>query len=850
MLAQLDAAARATAAAKSARVNNGDDDDDDDVDDLLDLTDYPIHTADPIVFRLARAALRDHIAHTPQAAALVDELASLCISLGDLTALPTSGRWGDAWSADVDVFELRDRLIAAILKRIDVGAVLIESGALAAHPACAVIRGALTPELIRPSWHSELPSRVADAVVGEPEHALAALADTDDREGVAALLRWLKDQSELEETRAFAAAGFRGESLEQRLWPSVEAAARALGRPPSVLVIGGVGWTARQLAPLAARVALLQPNELLAQAAAERCVAARVAVLRTVDAAAAAAFDFVVLAGWSAHNLLGRMLQLVGVFRGRSDVTVVPRVLEIEATLALQDTLQDVCGIDFQTALSPLLGMSWTTPRAVSRHPTDAQRVPLAGSTVRVATLDVLEFAAVRDRAVEFPLGGAARREFNSVVWTTRALGVVLNESAQAVRHSDASGLAAGALRFHATRDHVWFDHGSVRPRAGERALACPWATQFVAAWHFQMLRDTVRNEAFRDALRDAARGRRVMDAGAGPTALLSLLAVQSGAVSCTAVEIVPHIFRLARRCVQLVAAPADAARIALHNDDALHFAAQPDAPRAELLVAELLDAAGVGEHYIAVVRGAREQHLLAPEARVMPARLRLVAQPIELLAAHVLESELLAAAILSADANVGQYAGVRFDGSDGVAAGRAWRALAEPVRAFDIDLERGSLDMPLEADVAFAVAHDGRCNAVVWWFEAWLDREGTHRLTNAPGARITHWAQAAALLPETPLARGTTLTLHARTDGKTVRWLTGGPAAPSPPSDQLDAWRAAEKRCELARTALADLTAACATDTTRLAKLQRAALALCAQPRAFGVDIDAVPWIKKQFFT
>jgi predicted RNA methylase len=826
--------------------------DDDDEASINLLTDFPIHAADPIVFRLARNSLREHIAHTAQARTLIDELAALCEALHGLTSLSASdGVWSASWHADADVFALRDRLIAAILKRIDVGAVLMESGALADYPAVAAIRGILTPELLRPSWHSELPSLVADSLRGDsaPVAALCEHVGSDDREAVTALMRWLHDQSELEEARSFAAAGFRGEAVERRLWPAVDAAVRARSSPPSVLVIGGAGWTARRLLPLAAKVSLLQPNSLLAQAAAERCEAARVPVLRTVDADVARQFDFVVLVGWSANNFVGRMLQLLAPFQGRADVTVVPRTVRLEATLALQDTLQDVCGIDFQTALSPLMGMSWTSARAVSRHPTDAQRTRF--STTTVAEIDVLQFVPLRRLPVEFELAGVS--EVNCVVLTARAIdagvAVVLSESAQAVRHTDVSGRAAFALQFHATREHVWFDHGSL-PRADERLLACPWATQFVAAWHFQMLRDAARNEAFRDALRQSAAGRCVIDAGAGPTGLLSLFAVQSGASACTAIEIVPHIFRLAQRCVKSVLAPADAARIALYNDDALHFTRR--VPQADLLVAELLDAAGVGEHYIAVVRGARAQNLLAPDARIMPARLRLYARPIELCAAAVLDSELLAAAILSADSSLGQYAGIRFDGSDGLAEGSGWRALAAPELAFDIDFERDSLEMPLECDVTFPLASDGRCNAVMWWFEAWLDRDGAHRVTNAPGARITHWAQAAALLPETRAARGASLTLQARTDGKTVRWLMPQVAACAvpAPSDLLDTWRAAEKRCEMARTALGDLTAACATDTSRLAKLQRAALAIIAQPRAFGVDGDAVPWLKKQFFS
>lgn len=833
-------------------------DDDDDDDDVFDLSEFPIHASDPTVYRLARAALQSQWLHSPQAATLLSDLHRLIACSYTLTRpCDEHNSWQCAWHAvDGNVFELRERIVAHTLKRLDVGLVLLSSADLPEEFArfAASVSEVLAPELIRPSWNPQLTSRVLESVptgfaqLADTVDALTAFAGAD-REHVRLLTHWLSQQSALDEVRAFAATEFRGASIERRLWPSIESAVRARSTPPSVLVVGGIGWTARQLVPLCSKVTLWQSNALLAAAALERCnSASSVTVLNTLDPTGAKAFDMVVLVGWHQHGLVGRMLQLVSLFDGRDDVTVLPRTLHVSASLALQDTLQDVCGIDFQLALSPLMGLGETTSSAVSRHPTDAPHVVVSAES-NVCVLNVHKFAAVRRRAIELELLGDAS-ELNCVVWSTRTDdGVLLNESVQLLRHVQVSGRPLFTIEFNATRNHVWFDDVPLSPDVA--VFSCPWATQFVAQWHFQMLRDSVRNEAFNEAIRRRVAGRRVLDAGAGPTALLSQFAARGGAAHCTAIEIVPHVYRLAQRCIETSRLTE---RIELHNADAMLFAAPAEAARADMLVAELLDAAGVGEHFVAVVRSAR-QRLLGEHAAVMPARLRLIAQPIELGSARVLESELLSAAVLSADAGAGQYAGIRFDGSDGVTqASGAWRALAPEQTVFDFDFERDSLEMPVDRVVEFVVtANVGSCNAVMWWFDAWLDRDGERCVTNAPSAaRVTHWAQAAALLPTRQYVAGQTIALAARSDGKTVRWTSADSCSNSVAGgEMLDMWRQAERRCDLARRALSDVVAGeCASDAARLATLQRAALAVCAQPELFGVDIESLCWLKKSLFS
>ena len=76
-----------------------------------------------------------------------------------------------------------------------------------------------------------------------------------------------------------------------------------------------------------------------------------------------------------------------------------------------------------------------------------------------------------------------------------------------------------------------------------------------VERWHFKMLNDRARNEAYRTAIERAVSRasvpvHSVLDIGAG-TALLSMMAVASGAVRAYAVEVTPEMARVAREAVQ-----------------------------------------------------------------------------------------------------------------------------------------------------------------------------------------------------------------------------------------------------------------------------------------------------------
>ena len=208
------------------------------------------------------------------------------------------------------------------------------------------------------------------------------------------------------------------------------------------------------------------------------------------------------------------------------------------------------------------------------------------------------------------------------------------------------------------------------------------------------------------------------------------------------------------------------------------HTAAMPEheRPHAPLLMAELMDSGALGEGLLPLAYEARVSGLLAPDAQILPCRLRVWAfvaelracgtalDGCELIASHLggtrtLHSQQQAVAMLHSQPHSQPQA---------VAARAPWISLA-PWRAYHEMKSYASIDLPsseytplspealvldaalgqpppADGSLRLAALCAGRANAVIWTWEVDLDETGAS-LTNAPRAPKTHWRQAAHLL-------------------------------------------------------------------------------------------------------
>jgi type II protein arginine methyltransferase len=136
-----------------------------------------------------------------------------------------------------------------------------------------------------------------------------------------------------------------------------------------------------------------------------------------------------------------------------------------------------------------------------------------------------------------------------------------------------------------------------------------------VPAWHFAMINDKPRNDAYQAAIARAAPGKRVLDIGTG-TGLLAMMAAKAGAAGVTSCEAVAVIAERARYII---------ARNGLHNRIAVLARHSTElavggeiGSRAQVLITETFSSDLLSEGVLATVEHAHA-HLLTPDATVIP---------------------------------------------------------------------------------------------------------------------------------------------------------------------------------------------------------------------------------------
>lgn len=137
-----------------------------------------------------------------------------------------------------------------------------------------------------------------------------------------------------------------------------------------------------------------------------------------------------------------------------------------------------------------------------------------------------------------------------------------------------------------------------------------------VPPWHFAMMGDSPRNDAYEAAINRAVSGKRVLDIGTG-SGLLAMMAARAGAASVTTCEAVPLI---ASRARDIVAANGLSGQIDVINKRSTDLALGAGiAERAQVLIAEVFSGDLIGEGILPTVEHAHQQ-LLSPDAVVVPA--------------------------------------------------------------------------------------------------------------------------------------------------------------------------------------------------------------------------------------
>lgn len=291
---------------------------------------------------------------------------------------------------------------------------------------------------------------------------------------------------------------------------------------------------------------------------------------------------------------------------------------------------------------------------------------------------------------------------------------------------------------------------------AAIRAIHRHALSSVVPRWHFPMVHDTRRNDAYRDALRRAVRPHHhVLEIGTG-SGLLSMLAAQAGARRVTSCEMVPAIAGRARR---VIARNGFADRISVIPARSQDLEIGRDLAEAgDLLVSEIVGNDFVNEGALAAIADAKAR-LLNSDAAIIPARGRI-------------RAALAGGADLRPLLSLGRYEGLDLTPFDALApallpvpAGIRLEALSLPFDVFVFDFIRSDGFRPEQLLFDVPATAAGRAYGVIQWIA--LDLDDEIRFENAPfSENRSHWEPTLFSFPHPiDVLPGTRLRLRALHD-------------------------------------------------------------------------------------
>lgn len=247
--------------------------------------------------------------------------------------------------------------------------------------------------------------------------------------------------------------------------------------------------------------------------------------------------------------------------------------------------------------------------------------------------------------------------------------------------------------------------------------------------WHFVMMLDDIRNQAYQDAIARAVRPEmKVLDIGSG-SGLLAMMSARAGARDVHSCEMNPAIADVAKKIVRK---NGYAEQVTIHTCNSAKLDAEADlGGKADLVVSEIIGKDLVCEHVLPSLRDAR-QRLAKPDAQFIPC-----GGEIRVALAYLPRIE---------DRKVGEICG--FDLSEFNTLAPAYDTVQVRDPSLAVRGEAASLfafdftsDKPHQESASIdLIATGGPVNGVIQWFRLQLDAEGTFE--NPPGPHSSRsWA-------------------------------------------------------------------------------------------------------------
>jgi type II protein arginine methyltransferase len=262
-----------------------------------------------------------------------------------------------------------------------------------------------------------------------------------------------------------------------------------------------------------------------------------------------------------------------------------------------------------------------------------------------------------------------------------------------------------------------------------------------VPGWHFAMMGDKQRNDAYEAAIGRVAKGRRVLDIGTG-AGLLAMMAARAGAASVTTCEAVPLI---AERAREIIALNGLADRITVVPRRSTELALGVGiTQRAEVLISEVFSSGLLHEHVLSTIEHAH-QHLLTRNSIIIPAAASAMGY---LIGGPVIENMLFVGETNGFDLSpFNDFAppnlAVMLDGVP-------HDVLSDDIELLRFDLMKTRMYPMGSRPLSITATRAGTCTGMLQWIKLELDDQ--NRYENRPSAAAhssVHWTQILYRFPK-----------------------------------------------------------------------------------------------------
>ncbi|KAG7675099.1 hypothetical protein Ndes2526A_g07853 [Nannochloris sp. 'desiccata'] len=383
--------------------------------------------------------------------------------------------------------------------------------------------------------------------------------------------------------------------------------------------------------------------------------------------------------------------------------------------------------------------------------------------------------------------------------------------------------------------------------------------------WHYDMVLDQLRNEAYDKAICSAVariKERDVnslalattqtslsntngnhaappqpitaLDIGAG-TGLLSMMAVRAGADEAYAVEVSAHMCDVAEETTIM---NGYLGKILVLDRDVrrMDTVRKPDgtAPemqqRADIAVFEIFDSGLIGEGVLHCLTAAKAK-LLNSDAVLVPSWATVYAQPIEMRVATAAGFDIL-------QANRWRWRS-DYEGIELARCKNEWKPLGNAQKVFSFDFYDVEKSMkPEETCLNFEISENGVVNAIAMWFDLHLDEENS--LSTSPYVeKGPTWQQAVQWMPEMRVKPGEQFAVVARHDTFSISYeisekkiLQSSRATGVPLVDPV--WKSAHDALQQVNS---QLVKACVQNPLEYRAVAQAAVQFASRPHDLGLD-------------